>query len=59
MITIEPFFAAEAGQATDPVLRGVTRGLAQVMTPIETQVLPDDLAELVRRLEERVGSRQE
>lgn len=52
MITIDPFFPLDGGQASDPVLMGVTRGLAQVLSPVESNDLPEHLAELVRRLQD-------
>jgi hypothetical protein len=52
MITMEPLFPPLSGQASDPILLGVTRGLAQVLEPLAPEDLPDHLADLVRRLDE-------
>ena len=52
MITIEPFFPSYGGHAADPVLAGVTRGLAQAFGPAELDDLPDHLAELIQRLQD-------
>ena len=55
MITMEPLFPPLGGQASDPVLLGVTRGLAQVLEPVAAEALPDHLADLLRRLDEGEG----
>jgi hypothetical protein len=52
MITLEPFFVPPSGQASDPVLLGVSRGLSQLFEPVRQEDLPEGLAEIVRRLVE-------
>ena len=52
MITMEPLFPPVSGHASDPVLLGVTRGLAQSLEPLGTDDLPAHLSELVLLLED-------
>lgn len=52
MITVDPFFLPAGGSSQDPVLLGVTRGLAQTFEPAAADELPEDLADLVRRIDE-------
>lgn len=57
MISLEPFFSSLPGDRPDPVLAGVTRGLAAAYEPLIDTNLPADLADLVRRLDERTRGR--